>query len=54
MYAKIEIDTNDIPDFRRRELGKLALELTEFVFSIPGAEEQYQEWLKKRKERRSE
>ena len=43
------IDIASIPDFRREELAKGALALTEQVFSMPGAEERYQAWLKERK-----
>lgn len=43
------IDIASIPDFRRIELAKGALALTEQVFSMPGAEERYQAWLKERK-----
>lgn len=40
------IDLASIPDFRRIDLAKGALALTEQVFSMPGAEERYQAWLK--------
>ena len=43
------IDLASIPDFRRMELAKCALALTEQVFSMPGAEERYQAWLKERR-----
>ena len=43
------IDVMSIPDFRREELAKGARALTEQVFSMPGAEERYQAWLKERK-----
>lgn len=43
------IDLASIPDFRRIELAKGALALTEQVFSMPGAEERYQAWLKERR-----
>ena len=42
----LHIDLAAIPDFRRLELAKGALALTEQVFSMPGAEERYQSWLK--------
>lgn len=42
----LSIDLASIPDFRRMELAKGALALTEQVFSMPGAEERYQAWLK--------
>lgn len=45
----LHIDLAAIPDFRREELGKGALELMEQVFSVPGAEERYQAWLKERR-----
>lgn len=49
MQNKIHIDTTAIPDFRRESLAKGALALTEQFFSMPGAEERYQAWLKERK-----
>lgn len=45
----LHIDIASIPDFRRKELAKGALALTEQVFSMPGAEERYQAWLKERR-----
>lgn len=45
----LRIDIASIPDFRRIELAKGALALAEQVFSMPGAEERYQAWLKERK-----
>lgn len=45
----MSIDIAAVPDFRREELAKGALALTEQVFSVPGAEERYQAWLKERK-----
>lgn len=45
----MRIDIASIPDFRRIDLAKGALALTEQVFSMPGAEERYQAWLKERK-----
>lgn len=45
----LHIDLAAIPDFRREELAKGALALTEQVFSMPGAEERYQAWLKERR-----
>lgn len=45
----LHIDLAAIPDFRRLELAKGALALTEQVFSMPGAEERYQAWLKERR-----
>lgn len=49
MQNEIHIDINMIPDFRRIDLAKGALALTEQVFSMPGAEERYQAWLKERR-----
>ncbi len=45
----LHIDVASIPDFRREDLAKGALALTEQVFSMPGAEERYQAWLKERR-----
>ncbi len=47
--AMLHIDLASIPDFRREALAKGALELMEQVFSVPGAEERYQAWLKERR-----
>lgn len=47
----LRIDLASIPDFRRMELAKGALALTEQVFSMPGAEERYQAWLKEYRDR---
>ena len=49
MKNTLSIDISQIPDFRREELAKGALALTEQVFSMPGAEERYQAWLKERR-----
>lgn len=48
MQNRIQIDIAAIPDFRRIELAKGALVLTEQVFAMPGAEERYQAWLSER------
>lgn len=45
----LRIDIASIPNFRREELAKGALALTKQVFSMPGAEERYQAWLKERR-----
>lgn len=45
----LHINLASIPDFRRVELAKGALVLTKQVFSVSGAEERYQAWLKERK-----
>ena len=47
--ATLHINLSAIPDFRREALAKGALELMEQVFSVPGAEERYQAWLKERR-----
>ena len=47
--AMLHIDLASSPDFRREALAKGALELMEQVFSVPGAEERYQAWLKERR-----
>lgn len=49
MQNTVTIDISQIPDFRRIDLAKGALALTEQVFSMPGAEERYQTWLKERR-----
>ncbi len=49
--SEMRIDFNSIPDFRRRELAEGAIALTKQVFSVPGAEERYQLWLKERAEK---
>ena len=53
MQNEIHIDTKMIPDFRREDLAKGALALTEQVFSMPGAEERYQAWFKERRAKQS-
>lgn len=47
--ATLHINLSAIPDFRREALAKGALELMEQAFSVPGAEERYQAWLRERK-----
>ena len=51
MQNEIHIDIATIPDFRRDDLAKGALKLTEQVFSMPGAEERYQKWLQEHKDK---
>lgn len=46
----VKIDVNQIPEYQRRQLAELALEVTREVSSRPGEEERYQEWLKKRQQ----
>ena len=45
----IRINLAEVPEFRRIELAKAAIALTKEVFSIPGEEERYQEWLAHRR-----
>ena len=49
MQNKVHIEIEKIPEFQRISLAKGALALVEQVFSMPGAEERYQAWLKARK-----
>lgn len=49
-------DTNkayisQMPEFRREALADLTASLVEQVFSAPDAEERYQEWLAKRRQK---
>ena len=48
----IKINTLQVPAFRKEELAKAALLLVEQVFSLPEAEEKYQEWKKQRENSR--
>jgi len=52
--VKIEIDFDSIPEYQRRQLAELALEVTREVFSRPGEEERYQAWLQNRRQREKE
>lgn len=54
MQDQIHIEIDKIPEFRRISLAKGALNLVEQVFSMPGAEERYQAWLKARKQAQEE
>lgn len=49
----IEIDTSAIPAYKALALAEAAIALTEQVFSMPGAEERYQEWLRERKNKKA-
>jgi len=49
---RLHIDLDSIPDFRREELAKWAIDLTRKMFSEPGAEERYRLWLKERAEKK--
>lgn len=53
MQALERIDTAQIPEFRAEELAKGALDLLHQAFSMPGAEERYQAWLKERRAKES-
>ena len=44
----ISLDLSAVPDFRRIELADGAIQLARRLFSLPGVEEEYQRWLKKR------
>lgn len=44
----VDIDVSQIPNVQRNELFDMAIVLHDFVFSMPGEEERYQEWLSKR------
>ncbi|MCM1439198.1 MAG: hypothetical protein NC131_08350 [Roseburia sp.] len=45
----VHINTAEIPDFRRVELAKGALDLVDLAFATPDAEERYQAWLTERR-----
>lgn len=49
MTEQVKIDVIQIPEYERNELAKMALAVTEAVFSNPGEEERYQAWLAERK-----
>lgn len=49
MRTEIVVRTDEVPEFRRIELAKAAIALTREVFSVPGEEERYQEWLAHRR-----
>lgn len=49
LRTKIHINTAEIPDYKRDELARGAIELMRQVFSVPGEEESYRAWLAKRK-----
>lgn len=42
---QVKIDTTQMPEFRRRELGIATLRAVERFFQQPGVEEDYQKWL---------
>lgn len=46
---KLKLNLDIIPEHDRNELAKMALAVTEAVFSNPGEEERYQAWLAERK-----
>lgn len=39
------INVDSIPEFQRKALADMALDLTRACFEIPGMEERYQQWL---------
>lgn len=45
---------NSVPESQKAELARFALAVTEAVFSRPGEEERYQEWLQNRRKREKE
>ena len=47
----IKINVELIPEYQRCQLAELASEVTREVFSRPGEEEHYQEWLKGRQQK---
>lgn len=49
LQTTIHINTAEIPDYKRDELARGAIELMRQVFAIPGEEESYRVWLAKRK-----
>lgn len=49
LQTKIHINTAEIPDYKRDELARGAIELMRQVFAVPGEEENYRVWLAKRK-----
>ena len=40
---------NQVPEYQAKDLARLALEITDAVFSRPGEEERYQSWLAQRR-----
>lgn len=44
----VDIDVSQIPNVQRNELFDMAIVLHDYIFSMPGEEERYQEWLAKR------
>lgn len=49
LQTTIHINTAEIPDYKRDELARGAIELMRQVFAAPGEEESYRVWLAKRK-----
>lgn len=52
--SQAQIDTAAIPDFRKKELAQSVLESLERALSLPGAEEDFQAWLKQYKKTQSQ
>lgn len=46
--TEVKLNLSEMPRFRRENLFQFTLELVDKVFSIPGEEERYQEWLARR------
>ena len=54
MASQVEISVpalDTMPQFQKNDLSRFVLEFVDMVFSRPGEEEKYQEWLKARKEK---
>lgn len=45
----VTLNLGTIPEYQRNMLADFALELTRAVFSRPGEEEKYQQWLANRR-----
>lgn len=50
--AAMVFELSAVPDFRSAELADGALKLVKQLFSLPGVEEEYQRWLKKKSQER--
>lgn len=53
MQSAAHIDVSQIPPHQCRELAQGAIDLMEQVFSMPGAEAKYQQWLTERKKKKA-
>lgn len=50
----VDIDVHQIPSVQRNELFDMAIVLHDNIFSMPGEEERYQEWLRNRRAKKEE